>query len=313
MQFDYVKWQRDERRERKNNMRFGTYHPAITFLYFFAVILFSCCFQHPVMLGISVVFSFMYSSYLNVRTKEYSNVGYELLIILVRLTAVIAFVLLFACYYSYGHHFGMTYLRQNFAGNYITLESFAYGLSIGIRIISVILWLSCVHRIMTTDKIVYLFGRISPRISLYFAIIMRLIPNIHEKGKKVNVAQTCIGKGTTQGNMIVRLFHTFRMISILVTWTFEHIKESGDSMKSRGYTLKNRTAFSIYRFDNRDRTLVIWIFLLLTLVCVGTAFNQSTIVYNPVIFIQPITALSFVFYGAYLAIMILPFWLDIKW
>lgn len=294
-------------------MRFGTYHPAITFLYFFVVILFSCHFQHPVMLGISIVFSFIYSSYLNARKKQYSNAGYGILVILIRMTAVTLFVFLFAWYYSYGHHFGMTYLRKNFVGNYITLESYAYGLSIGIRGISVILWLSCVHHIMTTDKIVYLFGRISPRLSLYFAILFRLVPNICEKGKKINAAQTCIGKGITQGNILERLLHAFRMISILVTWTFEHIKESGDSMKSRGYTLKNRTAFSIYRFDNRDRSLVIWIFLLLTIVCVGAEFNQSTIVYNPVIFIQPFTALSFVFYGAYLAIMILPFWLDLKW
>jgi len=43
------------------------------------------------------------------------------------------------------------------------------------------------------------------------------------------------------------------VLSIMVTWALENAIETADSMKSRGYGLKGRTAFSIYRFEERDK------------------------------------------------------------
>jgi energy-coupling factor transport system permease protein len=45
----------------------------------------------------------------------------------------------------------------------------------------------------------------------------------------------------------------------MVTWALENAIETADSMKSRGYGLPGRTAFSIYRFDNRDKAALAWI------------------------------------------------------
>jgi energy-coupling factor transport system permease protein len=39
----------------------------------------------------------------------------------------------------------------------------------------------------------------------------------------------------------------------MVTWALENAIETADSMKSRGYGLPGRTAFSIFRFDSRDK------------------------------------------------------------
>ena len=49
-----------------------------------------------------------------------------------------------------------------------------------------------------------------------------------------------------------RLRHGLNMLSILVTWALENAIETSDSMRSRGYGLHGRTAFSIYRFTKRD-------------------------------------------------------------
>ena len=45
----------------------------------------------------------------------------------------------------------------------------------------------------------------------------------------------------------------------MVTWALENAIETADSMKSRGYGLPGRTAFSIYRFDSRDQRVLLWI------------------------------------------------------
>ena len=43
----------------------------------------------------------------------------------------------------------------------------------------------------------------------------------------------------------------------MVTWSLESAIDTADSMRSRGYGEPGRTAFSIYRFDDRDRGLLL--------------------------------------------------------
>ena len=79
-----------------------------------------------------------------------------------------------------------------------------------------------------------------------------------------------------------------------------------DSMKSRGSLLRGRSAYSLYRFDARDRSLVITMFVLITICVVGMLLTQTAIQYNPQIIFNRMTALSFVFYAAYLVFCLLP-------
>ena len=86
----------------------------------------------------------------------------------------------------------------------------------------------------------------------------------------------------------------------------ENFVESAMSMKCRGYSLKGRTAFSIYRFDNRDRAFVTGMFALLTMVMIGWILDQTHIYYDPVMIFPPLTVMSHVFFTAYGAFMLMP-------
>lgn len=275
-------------------MRFENHHPGILFLYFLSAIAGSVCFNHPVFLVLSFLTSFICSAYFGKQKRIIWNLFY------------IPLIFCFTWYYAAGNHFGVTIVRENVAGNYITVESIVYGLSIGIRGASVLMWLSVVHRILTMDKVVYLFGRVSPKLSLYIAVLARLVPRLKEKAVQTKEAQHCIGMGIQTGNPVSRMKHGIRIVRTVFHFMLEHLKDSSDSMKSRGYSLKGRTAFSIFRFDMRDRTLVIWISILNTIVWSGQALEQNTILYNPVIIIHKITSWSFVFYSAYLGLGFLP-------
>lgn len=48
------------------------------------------------------------------------------------------------------------------------------------------------------------------------------------------------------------------ILSAMLTWSFENAVETADSMRSRGYGLKGRTSFSIYRMSRRDWVLLCW-------------------------------------------------------
>ena len=54
-------------------------------------------------------------------------------------------------------------------------------------------------------------------------------------------------------------------------------------MKSRGSALRGRTAFSIYRFDNRDRAFVIALFSGIILTGMGAILGATEMFYDPVI------------------------------
>ena len=143
-------------------MRFDSYHPTINLIYFVAAFAMVIAFRHPAYLLISYVAIFLYS--LKLRGKR----ALVLDLALIPLIAVYAFI------YSSYHHFGVTNLGQNFIGNQITLESVVYGCAIGVRIASGVMLASCMFVIVSADKVVYLFGRISPKLSLFLAILRSL-------------------------------------------------------------------------------------------------------------------------------------------
>ena len=280
-------------------MGFEKCHPAVNFIYFATVIAGMILFQHPIFLLISFICAFLYSVKRNGLKALLFN------------TALLPLIAAFALYYSSYHHFGVTVLQQNMIGNNITLESLVYGFVLGFVIAGVLIWFSCVYSVFTTDKVVYLFGKVSPRMSLFLAIILRMVPRIKKEARKINTAQRGIGKGANQGNIFQRLHNSIRILSMLITWTIDSLTLVSESMRSRGSSLRGRKAFSIYRFDNRDRAYVIGIFACLTVVFMAVMLQQTDILYDPRIRINPITGMSYLFYAGYAIFCLMPLGLEL--
>lgn len=280
-------------------MGFEKCHPAVNFIYFSAVIAGTILFNHPIFLLISFVCGFLYS------IKRNGWKAFVFNAILIPLTAA------FALYYSNYNHFGVTVLRQNMIGNNMTVESLVYGFALGVTAAGVLMWFSCIYSVFTTDKVVYLFGKVSPRLSLFLAILLRMVPRIKREAKKINTAQRGIGRGANQGNVFQRLRNSIRILSILITWTIDSLTLASESMRSRGSSLRGRKAFSIYRFDNRDRAYVIGLFVCLTLTMMAVMLKQTDILYDPRIIMTPITAMSYLFYTGYALLCLMPLGLEV--
>ena len=279
-------------------MGFESCHPAVNFIFFAAALYGTVCFNHPVFLAIAYVSAFAYS----VRRCGKRAAAVNL--------CFLPLILVFGLYYSSYHHFGVTVLRQNFIGNNLTVESFVYGTVTGLRAAAVCMWLSCLFRVVSSDKVLYLFGRVSPRLSLFFTILLRFIPRIGREARKTNLAQKGIGRGSNQGNLFRRLVNCLRMFSMLITWMISALVLESDSMRSRGSLLRGRTAFSIYRFDNRDRAFVIALFSGITLTAMGAILGATTMFYNPRIIWKPLENLSAVTAVGYAALCLLPMGLE---
>ena len=280
-------------------MGFECYHPAINLIYFVAVIAATFLFRQPVFLGIAYFCAFAYSIKRN---------GWKSLVFNLTLLPLVA---VFACYYSGYNHFGVTVLGKNFIDNNMTLESMLYAVTLGVQAATFAMWMSCVHSVFTADKVVYLFGRVSPKLSLYLAIVLRMVPRLKVQARKISIARKSIGRGSDQGNFFCRCRNRISIFSMVLTWLLESFSTIADSMRCRGYSLKGRTAFSIYRFDNRDRSFVVALFACVTLLLMGWLLNQTGIIFDPRIMMSPITPLSFVFYAGQLGLCLLPMTLEV--
>ncbi|MBQ8763665.1 MAG: hypothetical protein IJZ07_06125 [Clostridia bacterium] len=280
-------------------MGFELCHPAVNLIYFTVVIYGMLCFRHP---------AFLIVSYLSAAAYSIKRNGIRAFVFdaaLLPLTGA------FALYYSSYTHFGVTVIQQNFIGNSITVESLVYGVVLGLSVSGAMIWFSCIFSVFSSDKVIYLFGKASPKLSLFLSVLLRMVPRIKKEAGKINTAQRGIGRGVNQGNIFARLRNCIRIFSILITWTTDSLTSVSESMQSRGSLLRGRKAFSIYRFDNRDRAYVIGMFVCITLTVMGVMLKQTDIVYDPKIIIAPITSMSYVFYIGYAVLCLMPLGLEL--
>lgn len=280
-------------------MGFELCHPAVNLIYFVSVVYGMVCFRHPVFLAVSFLSAVAYS----IKRNGMKAVVFDAVLLL--LTGA------FALYYSTYNHFGVTVIEQNLIGNSITLESLIYGEVIALTVAGAMIWFSCIYSVFTTDKVVCLFGKASPKLSLFFSILLRMVPRIKNEAKKINTAQRGIGRGINQGNVFERIRNCIRIFSMLITWTSDSLSLTSESMQSRGSLLRGRKAFSVYRFDNRDRAYVVAMFAGITLTLMGVMLRQTDIVFDPRIILTPITSMTLVFCFGYAALCLMPLALEL--
>ena len=281
---------------------FSECHPAVNFFYFMAVILVSMFISHPILLGISFLGAFSYAVFLKGARQVFK---FNLLFTLPAMI-IVAFI------NPAFNHYGVTTLFYLKTGP-VTLEAMIYGIVLSSMLFIAILWFTCYNEVMTTDKFVYLFGRIIPSLSLVLSMVFRFVPRFGAQLKVIRNGQKSVGRDMSNGNLIEKIKYGIKILSILVTWALENAIETSDSMRARGYGLKGRTAFSIFRFDKRDK-MISAVLLGNMAVCGigfyhGTAFAQ----YNPVIKIGgfPLKGLNLVFYLSWTAFCFFPVLLDV--
>ena len=228
--------------------RFAQYHPLVNFLYFTLTIGFSTMMNHPIAQGISLISAIAYA----VQTEGKKAV-------LFTLKWCLPVMLLTAIMNPAFSHEGITILLYFPTGNPLTLESILYGLSSGVMIATVCLWFLNFNRVITSDKFIYLFGRIIPAMSLVLSMTLRFVPKFRTQMNAVVDAQKSIGRDISTGSLWHRTKIAVTVLSIMITWALENAIETADSMKSRGYGLKGRTAFSIYRLDERDKLALLYL------------------------------------------------------
>lgn len=278
---------------------FKAYHPIVNFVYFAFIFVFSCIFTHPICLITAFFSAFAYSIMLNGRKAVKFN-----------LACMLPMMIFAALLNPVFNHEGVTILTYLPGGNPLTLESIANGGAVAMMLGAVVLWFSCYNKIMTSEKFIYIFGRIMPSLSLMLSMVLRFVPKFKTDFANVCAGQKCIGCDISNGSIIQRTKNGVKIMSIMITLTLENAIRTADSMKSRGYGLPNRTAFSNFKFTKRDTKalLIICIAALYIIVFSGRLGYQ----YLPIMDSMEFSPLNISIFASYILLFIIPIIIEIS-
>lgn len=235
-----------------NKDAFSGFHPVVNFLFFVVALGLTMFIQQPVYLLISMISGCAYLLYLQGKKGFLRQVGY-----------LVPILVMMAIMNPMFNHEGVTVLWYLPNDNPITLEAICFGLASAVMMGASIVWFNCCNTVFTSDKIIYLFGRVIPALSLMISMTLRFVPRFKNFLQSVLRTQRAMHKPE---NTKEKLGQALAAFSATVSWAIEQSIVSADSMKSRGYGLFGRTAFSIYIFEKRDGVALMMLFLL----CVGT-------------------------------------------
>lgn len=261
-------------------------------------------YMHPVYLVISLLFSIFLS--LQVNKKSFIN-GLKWIIPMFLIAAIINPLI------SHDGERIILYIDNN----PITIEAIVYGFAMSIMICSVIFWFGCYNAIMTSDKFLYLFGKITPAFALIISLTLRLVPRFKHQIGVIAQAQKTIGMDITSGKLLHRVRCGIRIISILITWALENAIETADSMKARGYGLPKRSTFSLFTFEKRDGLCLVIMLILTAINVTGSFFGYSDYYFYPTFSELTIQPISLLLYGSYTSLLAVPIlielWEAFKW
>lgn len=249
---------------------YSTYHPIILLIYFLSVIFINMLTLNPIVLVISALAAMCYFAVLSVRRVWVSNLAYYMTF----------FVLITIANPIFSHN-GETVLfflndRQ------VTLEAVLYGAAIGGMIVGVIYWCKCFSAVMTSDKTVYLFGRVIPKLSVVLSITLRFIPLLKKKASEISAAQSTLGMYSSN-SIVDRVCASMRVFSAVLTWSLENAVDTANSMQARGYGLKGRTSFSIFTFTRRDAIMLAVTAAELAVIIIAAVCGKTAYTYYPTV------------------------------
>lgn len=180
--------------------------------------------------------------------------------------------------------------------NPITLEACIYGIAAGGMIVTVMTWFRAFTAVMTSDKLLYIFGSLSPKLALMLSMALRYVPLFGRQVRAVSQSQTALGL-YKEDNIVDRMRGGMRIFSVMVTWTLENGIITADSMTARGYGIGRRTRFTIFRWTRQDVLLLVFTLLLTAVTFCG--LTGRTFAYYPAITASPVTPRVLLGYIAY--------------
>lgn len=254
---------------------FAGCHPVVQFLYFAAVILTTMLVKHPLILLLSFLGAFLFHIQLY-RLKKTVKTQFSLVFPLFMIVILINTLF---------NHYGVTVLCYIHTGA-VTLESLVYGVVLALMLWTAFIWFAGVNHVMTTDRMIYLFGRVIPVLSLVLSMVLRFIPRFTRQYAVIREGRRGLGMESTGKGFRGKVRNALQEFSILITWSLEQGVDTADAMRARGYGLPGRTSYAVFRPCRRDFVVAVLLIILYGICLSGFWKGYAYANYNPKIVID---------------------------
>ncbi len=272
-------------------------HPITNLIYYLFVIGFSVTVMHPLYLLASLIGCLIFYGFIN----GIKNTA--------KISGVVIFLIVFtAIFNALFNNAGETVLLRFQNGNSLTKESIVFGAVSGIMLGCVLIWFLTFTKVITSEKIMYIFGGLIPGVALLISMILKFIPEMREKIKKIGDARNALGIKESKAKRVKNIF------KVLVTTSLEDGIITADSMKARLYGNARRTNYSNYKFLKKDIILITAMLILGGVTLWGVISGSAKATYFPRV---EISQLEFVPFIIFCILVILPVifevWEGLKW
>jgi len=277
----------------------NNYNPAVLFVYFLLLASLAMFAANPVMIAISFVAMNAAAMAYTPEGLGRSYVFYGIIFVLTTLANPVF------------SHNGVTVLLV-INDNPITLEAVLYGVMTGVMIVSVLLLFRVFSSLMTSDRLLYIFGRAFPKMGLLLAMTLRLVPLFGRQRRKIDDTQRTLGLYKNE-NAIDNIRGKFSVLSAMTTWGLENGIITADSMSARGYGLKrSRTSFSLYKTQKSDVWFIAAVIVTCAVIFLGIALDKLKTDFYPRIKMPEISLFSVICYVLYAGLAFFPLAAKIK-
>lgn len=278
---------------------FSKFHPFVLMVYFISVFIVAMFVNNPVINVIAILGGLVFSIMLTEANEKISDLKFYIpMLLLISLTNPL-----------FSHNGRTPLFFMN--GNAVTLEAIVCGGFIGVMLVGIMLWFKCFNKVLTVDKIVFLFGRIIPKISLVISISLRYVPMLKRQAKSIKKAQKAMGLYSSD-SYADKVRSQLRVMSALVGWSMENAVETSKAMKAKGYGLKGHSSYSIYKFRLSDAIMLIVCILLTSLVMMGVISGSLDFSYYPVVSELNVSVSALIAYISFGVLTLIPFFIELE-
>ncbi|MGN1142201.1 MAG: energy-coupling factor transporter transmembrane component T family protein [Oliverpabstia sp.] len=241
-------------------------HPICIFTYFVSVILLILLCMNPVVMMAACAGALFFL----LQLEKEKAVSW--------LKVILPMILFIALANPLLNHRGVTRLFKVF-NQWLTLEALCYGITAALSLAALILWFACYQQVMTSDKFLYLFGRIAPATALLISMALNLVPKLQGQLRLIQECQEMMYPENQ--TTFDKLKRAIRSVSTLLGWSLENTVEQADSMKARGYGIKRRTTFHLFRFESKDAEFMVLLILLAGSCMIARVLGYGTMEFYP--------------------------------
>lgn len=276
-------------------MRLSAFHPVTALVYFVAVLVITMFCFSPAVAVCSAVGAFLFCAVTQSRRQFLSDLLFYAFIIAVLTITNPLF-----------SHKGVTPLFF-INGKAYTKEALFYGFTAGLSLTAVIMWCKVLGKVLTREKMLYIFGRKTPKAALVITMTMGFIPKLKRLHRQLIDALNCSGANTSDSRFD-RLKKDCTVFTALCAGVLERGADTAASMKARGYGVEKRSFAHSFRFRPWDGVLTAIFSALFVAVLMFSADGQLSADFYPVIKVH-----SSILPAAMFALLcIYPFILEVK-